>query len=76
MLGGISSSRSRGIYLWRTPHGSIFLVDHTGTRQLRRPSAGGRTPSGPTLGQARTAGMTGPTAVPLEERFQAILDAA
>jgi hypothetical protein len=26
-----------GIYLWRSPHGSIFLVDHTGTRQIRRP---------------------------------------
>ena len=26
-----------GIYLWQSPHGSIFLVDHTGTRQLRRP---------------------------------------
>jgi hypothetical protein len=26
-----------GIYLWRSPHGSIFLVDHTGTRQVRPP---------------------------------------
>jgi hypothetical protein len=23
-----------GIYLWRTPHGRVFLVDHTGTRKL------------------------------------------
>ncbi|HLN78109.1 MAG TPA: hypothetical protein VK204_13755, partial [Nocardioidaceae bacterium] len=26
-----------GIYLWMSPHGSIFLVDHTGTRQLHGP---------------------------------------
>jgi hypothetical protein len=25
-----------GIYLWRTPHGRVFLVDHTGTRKLPR----------------------------------------
>ena len=25
-----------GIYLWRDPHGAIYLVDHTGTRRLRR----------------------------------------
>jgi hypothetical protein len=24
-----------GIYLWRGPHGAFYLVDHTGTRQLR-----------------------------------------
>ncbi|MBJ7356485.1 DUF222 domain-containing protein [Nocardioides sp.] len=24
-----------GIYLWRDPHGGYYLVDHTGTRQLR-----------------------------------------
>ena len=23
-----------GIYLWRDPHGTLYLVDHTGTRQL------------------------------------------
>jgi hypothetical protein len=23
-----------GIYLWRDPHGAVYLVDHTGTRQL------------------------------------------
>ncbi|MGH3356387.1 MAG: hypothetical protein ACRDOJ_10860, partial [Nocardioidaceae bacterium] len=23
-----------GIYLWRDPHGSTYLVDHTGTRTL------------------------------------------
>jgi hypothetical protein len=23
-----------GIYLWRDPHGAIYLVDHTGTRRL------------------------------------------
>ena len=25
-----------GIYLWRDPHGACYLVDHTGTRALRR----------------------------------------
>ena len=23
-----------GIYLWRDPHGAVYLVDHTGTRRL------------------------------------------
>jgi hypothetical protein len=34
-----------GIYLWRAPHGSIFLVDHTGTRKINAPWDGtaGRT---------------------------------
>jgi len=27
-----------GIYLWRDPHGAIYLVDHTGNRRLPRPS--------------------------------------
>jgi hypothetical protein len=31
-----------GIYLWKAPHGSIFLVDHTGTRQLRGPRTSAR----------------------------------
>jgi len=25
-----------GVYLWRDPHGAIYLVDHTGTRALPR----------------------------------------
>ena len=25
-----------GIYLWRDPHGALYLVDHTGTRRLGR----------------------------------------
>jgi hypothetical protein len=25
-----------GIYLWRDPHGALFLVDHRGTRALRQ----------------------------------------
>jgi hypothetical protein len=25
-----------GIYVWRDPHGGYYLVDHTGTRRLRR----------------------------------------
>lgn len=48
-----------GIYLWRSPHGSIFLVDNTGTRQLHRPRS-----------TARVRGT------PLEQRFQALVDAA
>ena len=24
-----------GIYVWRDPHGALYLVDHTGTRRLR-----------------------------------------
>jgi len=25
-----------GIYVWRDPHGGLYLVDHTGTRRVRR----------------------------------------
>ena len=25
-----------GLYVWRDPHGALYLVDHTGTRALRR----------------------------------------
>jgi hypothetical protein len=28
-----------GIFLWRAPHGALYLVDHTGTRQLRPTTA-------------------------------------
>jgi hypothetical protein len=28
-----------GIYLWRDPHGEVYLVDHTGTRRLRDDAA-------------------------------------
>jgi hypothetical protein len=27
-----------GIYVWRDPHGHFYLVDHTGTRKVSRPS--------------------------------------
>ncbi|WP_122816276.1 hypothetical protein [Nocardioides pantholopis] len=27
-----------GIYVWRDPHGGLYLVDHTGTRRLRSPA--------------------------------------
>jgi len=27
-----------GIYLWRDPHGTLYIVDHTGTRRVRRQS--------------------------------------
>ncbi len=45
-----------GIYLWQSPHGSIFLVDHTGTRQLRRPQPTGQTRPSPTRGGPATPG--------------------
>ncbi len=32
-----------GIYVWRDPHGALYLVDHTGTRRIR----GGSGSSGP-----------------------------
>lgn len=27
-----------GIFLWKAPHGSVYLVDNSGTRQLHRPT--------------------------------------
>ncbi len=30
-----------GIYVWMSPHGSVFVVDNTGTRQIRRPQPTG-----------------------------------
>lgn len=27
-----------GVYLWRSPHGSMFYVDNSGTRQLSGPT--------------------------------------
>ena len=33
-----------GLYLWRDPHGQVYLVDHTGTHKI--------TPSGATSGAA------------------------
>jgi len=47
-----------GIYLWKSPHGSIFLVDHTGTRQIRRPNAPAGTPA------TTTSAPTSPAATP------------
>ena len=32
-----------GIYVWMSPHGSVFVVDNTGTRQIRRPQPTGET---------------------------------
>jgi len=29
-----------GLYVWRDPHGTTYLVDHTGTRELRPPTRG------------------------------------
>jgi hypothetical protein len=36
-----------GIFLWRDPFGQAYLVDHTGTRRLRRTDS-----SGPSAGEA------------------------
>ena len=37
-----------GIYLWRDPHDATYLIDHTGTRQLPRPTRpGNRTEDSP-----------------------------
>ena len=29
-----------GLFVWRDPHGTTYLVDHTGTRELRPPPRG------------------------------------
>ena len=29
-----------GIYVWRDPHGALYLVDHTGTRRIGTDRAG------------------------------------
>lgn len=36
----------QGIYLWRDPHGQLYLVDHTGTHPVTRPGH----PAGPARG--------------------------
>ncbi|HEX6249059.1 MAG TPA: hypothetical protein VFZ64_14400, partial [Nocardioidaceae bacterium] len=33
-----------GVYLWRSPHGSVFYVDNSGTRQLSGPMVSRRGP--------------------------------
>jgi hypothetical protein len=33
-----------GIYVWRDPHGALYLVDHTGTRALSQAAAGPNNP--------------------------------
>ena len=33
-----------GVYLWRDPHGTTYLVDHTGTRELLLPAAPTQSP--------------------------------
>ncbi len=43
-----------GIYLWRDPHGAMYLIDHTGTRRLP-PSS---TPSTESLVEARLRSLS------------------
>jgi hypothetical protein len=46
-----------GVYVWRDPHGEVYVVDHTGTRTLRAHATGAvggtatarQTPAGPGL---------------------------
>lgn len=62
-----------GIYVWQSPHGSVFLVDHTGTRQIRRPRAaatGARQQEGPSSATRRA----GPSV--LELCFKTLVDKA
>ncbi len=75
-----------GIYLWRTPHGAVYLVDHTGTRQVRRPEPSPRTAPQSTPPAAPDArepvwhgcGTLPPAALvsPLEAQFGALVTAA
>jgi hypothetical protein len=71
-----------GIYLWRSPHGSIFLVDHTGTRQIRRPHATWPPPTEtmtdtPSAPPPPHADPPEPSRVsPLEQRLEALLGTA
>ena len=53
-----------GIYLWKSPHGSIFLVDHTGTRQIRRPATPATTSSAPTAPATTPAPAPAPVTTP------------
>jgi hypothetical protein len=74
-----------GIYLWRTPHGAVYLVDHTGTRQIRRPEPSPQTAqqAGPdaaavTRGSGEhSSGAPAKAAVsPLEARLGSLVAAA
>ena len=63
-----------GIYLWRAPHGSIYLVDHTGTRKVTDPwtkSATGQNDHTDGAGDDTEDGLA--TVTPLETHFALII---
>ena len=63
-----------GIYLWRAPHGSIYLVDHTGTRKVTDPwtkSATGQDDHTDGAGDDTEGGLA--TVTPLETHFALII---
>ncbi len=57
-----------GIYLWRAPHGSIYLVDHTGTRKVTDPWT-----KSTDNGDSRPAHDGLATVTPLETHFALII---
>ena len=63
-----------GIYLWRAPHGSIYLVDHTGTRKVTAPWARSSTGQNDHTDGARDDTDDGlATVTPLETHFALII---
>lgn len=55
-----------GTYLWRSPHGGLYLVDHTGTHQVRGP----RNSAGYDTAMGRVS-----TASPLEHQLRQLVTA-
>ncbi|MBY9073844.1 hypothetical protein K1X13_03320 [Nocardioides sp. WL0053] len=63
-----------GIYLWRAPHGSIYLVDHTGTRKVTDPWTKSATSQNDHTDGARDDTEDGlATLTPLETHFALII---
>ena len=63
-----------GIYLWRAPHGSIYLVDHTGTRKVTDPWTKSATGQNDHTDGARGDTEDGlATVTPLETHFALII---
>ena len=63
-----------GIYLWRAPHGSIYLVDHTGTRKVTDPWTKSATGQDDHTDGARDDTEGGlATVTPLETHFALII---
>lgn len=64
-----------GIYVWMSPHGSLFLVDHTGTRQLRGPHTDSPTRPRQQPPRPRISPRL-PDESPLEERLALLVEQA